>query len=135
MTLDLDIRLALSLPASGWARLGFGPTFHYTVPLQRTRMRSAAAVFLSREECTVAQLAFTEKTAGMVMCREVVSFCLSRFDDGTIMGVSSAAKRFNSPPEFDSRSPPGKFAGTTLQLARGTFAGGEARAAGVDRPG
>ena len=111
--LDEDIRLALSAPASGWTGLGFRPAFHFTVPFQGSGMRSAAEVFLSGDECTVAQVAFVEKTNGIVTRREVVSFCFSRFDDGTFMGVSSARKRFNSPPEFDSRSLPG---GSPAQL-------------------
>ncbi len=49
-TLDEDMRLALSIPASGWTGLGFRPAFHFTVPLQGTGMRSAAAVFLSGDE-------------------------------------------------------------------------------------
>ncbi len=112
-TLDEDVKLALSIPSSGWTSLGFRPAFHYTVPLRGDGMRSAAVVFLSADELTVAQTAFVEKTVGLVTRREVVSFCFSRFDDGTFLGESSAAKRFNSPPEFDSRSLPG---GSSEQL-------------------
>ncbi len=102
-----DVRTLFAAPLATWESLGFRLAFHFTVPIQGEGTRSYATALLDQPGTTVAQALYVEKKTDLSTRREGVSLCLSSFEDGTVMGVSSARKRFNTPPEYDSVSMPG----------------------------
>lgn len=102
-----DVRAILAAPLAAWTALGFTLALYYTVPIKGVGTRSFAAVLLDTAGTTIGQVLFAEKTGGLSTILEVISQCLSQFEDGTVMGATSARKRFNPPPEYDGVNLPG----------------------------
>jgi hypothetical protein len=103
-----DIRRTWEAPAAAFAGLGFHPAFHYTVPVLGPGHRSFASALIGPDARTAAQIMVAEVTRGPISRRTELWQCLSAFEDGTVTGVTSEAKKMNSPPEFEGLHLPGR---------------------------
>jgi hypothetical protein len=93
---------SLTAPYVGeWESLGFVRAFDYTVPPVSSGMRSYATALLSPNALTLAEVVFVEKAAGVVLRRELASWCMSCFPDGRRVGVTSLRRRMNGPRQFE----------------------------------
>jgi hypothetical protein len=84
-----------------WESLGFKRAFDYTVPPVSSGMRGYATALLSADATTLAEVVFVEKAAGVILRRELASWCMSCFPDGRRVGATSLRRRMNGPSQFE----------------------------------